>query len=145
MTKIVAALGITLLTALPAFGQTNGASDSFIRAHIQEIASGNPGAIADDYRPDAFLWWVGGPLDGVYRGAAIGATWKAFAASQGALEPTISSIVGASNPAGQTFVADVTYKGKSATLRVREVFLVRNGKLQDEIWQIAPQGPVVSS
>jgi hypothetical protein len=117
-----------------------GDAAAFVRAHIERIAAADPGPLASDYLPDAFLWWVGGPLNGAYSGGTIEATWKKFAA-QGKFDADVESLSEAANPAGATFVADVTYKGEKATLRVREVFLVRGDKLEDEIWQIAPKGP----
>jgi hypothetical protein len=115
---------------------------TFVQSHVANIASGNVAGLAADYRPEAFLWWVGGPLDGFYGSStAIAGTWKKFA-GQGPFKATIGPVTVAGNPAGQTVVADVTYAGPKATISVRQVMLVRAGHLQDEIWQIDPGGIV---
>jgi hypothetical protein len=134
-----ASLAVSISMSAPAFAQSD--PSSFAQAHVANIASGNAAALAADYRPDAFLWWVGGPLDGTYGGSsAISAVWTKFAAAQGTLKADITGMSIAANPNGQTVVADVVYSGPKASITVRQVMLVRGGHLQDEIWQISPKG-----
>jgi hypothetical protein len=122
-------------TAFPAVAQDD--PNAFVRAHVQKIASGDS-SLAADYRPDAFLWWVGGPLDGTYSGGSIGGVWTKFSAAQGTLTVDVSNVTVAANPKGQTVEADVLYHGAKGTLHIRQVVLLRQGHVQDEIWQIEP-------
>jgi hypothetical protein len=136
MKKLLAALVIVAASAatIPAQAQSDPAT--FARAHVQKIAAGDTAALASDYRSDAFLWWVGGPLDGSYTGPAIESVWKKFAAAQGTLQGDVSDVTVAANPSGQTVIANAIYRGDKGTLSIRQVILVRDGRVQDEIWQI---------
>jgi hypothetical protein len=49
----------------------------------------------------------------------------------------VSDIVVGTNSKGMTVTANVKFKGKK-TIPVRYVLAYRNGKIADEIWQIAP-------
>ena len=136
-----AALAATISAAGPAYAQSD--PSSFAQAHVANVAAGNASALAADYRPDAFLWWVGGPLDGTYGGAtAINAVWAKFSTSQGPLKADVTDVSVAANPNGQTIVADVVYTGAKGSISVRQVMLLRGGHLQDEVWQIAPNGVI---
>jgi hypothetical protein len=139
MKKLLASLVIAAAASaatIPAQAQSDPAA--FARAHVQKIAAGDTAALASDYRSDAFLWWVGGPLDGSYAGPAIESVWKKFAAAQGTLQGDVSDVTVAANPRGQTVIANATYRGDKGTLNIRQVMLVRGGRVQDEIWQIVP-------
>jgi hypothetical protein len=138
MKKLLAALVIAAASAatIPAQAQSDPAA--FVRAHVQKIAAGDTAALASDYRSDAFLWWVGGPLDGSYTGPAIESVWKTFASAQGTLQGDVSDVTVAANPRGQTVIANAIYRGDKGTLSIRQVILVRDGRVQDEIWQIVP-------
>lgn len=138
MKKKLTTLGLLVAvgyTTLPGASQEDPAA--FARAHFQKIATGDSD-LAADYRPDAMLWWVGGPLDGTYPGASIAGVWKKFNAAQGTLTADVANVSVSGNPKGKTVVADVVYRGDKGTLRVRQVVLLRQGSVQDEIWQIAP-------
>ncbi len=109
------------------------------RAHIEAVASGNVDVITASYGPDAVLEWVGGPLDGRYAAPdAIKTVWTKFAKANGPLMADIDHLQEAANPKGATVTADVVFKGKAA-IPVRYVLTYRDGKLVDEIWQIAPK------
>jgi len=52
------------------------------RAHLDAVAAGDLEALMRDYAEDAYMEWVGGPLDGRYRGKAeIRAVWQKFIAA----------------------------------------------------------------
>jgi hypothetical protein len=54
------------------------------RAHLDAVAAGDLEALMRDYADDAYMEWVGGPLDGRYRGKAeIRAVWQKFIAVNG--------------------------------------------------------------
>ncbi|MCK7498148.1 MAG: hypothetical protein MZW92_51250 [Comamonadaceae bacterium] len=59
------------------------AADS-AQLHFKAIGAGDVEQLARGYASDATLQWVGGPLDGVYRGNAdLRALWGKFATAQG--------------------------------------------------------------
>ncbi len=131
-----AALALALgAAAAPAFAMMT-APDA--QMHFKAVASGDVAAIMRQYAPDATLVWIGGPLDGSYSGTkAIQAVWDKFAQAGGKLGEKATDIVIGSNPKGMTVTANVEFSGKK-TLPVRYTLAYRNGKIVDEIWQVAP-------
>lgn len=106
--------------------------------HFRAIATGNLEQLAGEYSPDATLQWVGGPLDGVYSGAAkVNEVWTKFTKSQGELGRRVTVLQENANPRGATVTANVEFQGKAA-IKVRYVLTYRDGKIVNEIWQIDP-------
>jgi len=109
-------------------------------AHLKAVAAGNIESLMRDYAEDAYMDWVGGPLDGRYRGkTAIRAVWQKFIAqSEGQQRPArYGPISQQANPKGVTLEAAAEYGGKT-TVKVWHVLVYREGELATEIWQIAP-------
>jgi len=109
-------------------------------AHLKAVAAGNIESLMRDYAEDAYMDWVGGPLDGRYRGkTAIRAVWQKFIAqSEGQPRPArYGTITQQANPKGVTLEAAAEYGGKT-TVKVWHVLVYREGELATEIWQIAP-------
>jgi hypothetical protein len=112
--------------------------DALARAHIAAEANGDLAALHAQYRKDASLWWVGGPLDGLFEGSdEIDATWKKFAAL-GVKNASVEGIQITGNAQGTTVVVDVLFLKDQMPFRVREVLLYRDTLLWDEIWQNVP-------
>ncbi len=108
------------------------------RQHFDAIGEGKLEQLAEAYTADSRLYWIGGPLDGVYTGTeAIGTVWQKFTQSQGALKVTVDKLEEAANPKGATVTANVQFEGKQK-IKVRYVLTYRAGKLLAETWQIAP-------
>ncbi len=124
---------------LPRPAEAGPAADVAQR-RIAAIASGDVAALAAGYGPGATLEWVGGPLDGSYRGQALAGVWTRFAAAQGPLQGRITDLVESTNPRGQTVMASVVFSGR-ATVRVRYVLVLRNAQVVNEVWQIDPALP----
>lgn len=109
-------------------------------AHLQAVAAGDTEAIMRDYTEDAYLDWVGGPLDGRYRGkAAIREVWQKFAALNDGQPRAarVGKLTQQANPKGATFAAAAEYGGK-VPVKVWHVLVYRDGELATEVWQIAP-------
>lgn len=110
-------------------------------AHLEAIAAGDVDALMQAYGDDPFVEWVGGAIDGRYRGKeAIRAAWVKFMANNDHQPRTVvrSAWVQNANPTGVTLVANAEFTGK-AKVRIREVLVYRDGKLVTEIWQIDPK------
>jgi len=110
------------------------------RAHLDAIASGDLEALMQDYSDDAFFEWVGGPLDGRYRGKAeIRAVWqKWIAANGGKARPVARGKLAAfANPKGATVDTRAAYEG-TTPVKVWHALTYRDGQLATEVWQIAP-------
>jgi hypothetical protein len=110
------------------------------RAHLDAVASGNLDALMRDYADDAYMDWVGGPLDGRYHGkAAIKAVWEKFIAiNKGKPRPaTFGQLTSMANPKGTSVESKAEYGGV-LPLKVWHVLTYRDGVLDTEIWQIAP-------
>lgn len=132
--KSAALAAVLGLIAAPAFAKM--APDA--QMHFKAIASGKVSRIMSQYAPDATFLWVGGPLNGSYTGKkAIRSVWKKFSHAVGKTTEKTSDIVVGTNAKGMTVTADVKFIGKK-TIPVRYVLAYRNGKIVDEIWQIAP-------
>jgi len=109
-------------------------------AHLKAIAAGNVDALMADYADDAYMDWVGGPLDGRYRGKAeIREVWKKFvAANDGQPRPARTGKLSArTNPKGVSLETEAEYGGKTP-VKAWHGLVYRDGVLTTEIWQIAP-------
>lgn len=110
------------------------------RAHLEAIASGDIEALMRDYAPDAYMDWVGGPLDGRYQGeAAIRLVWKKFIAANDGQprQAEFSKLESYANPKGASIEASAIYGGKTP-VKVWHVLTYRDGVLMTELWQISP-------
>lgn len=122
-------------------GGPGHAPDPDTDPRLAAIAAGDVDALVAPYAPDAVLEWVGGPLDGSYRGAAeLRSVWTRFAGAQGPLEIAAAESAEHANPQGRTISTDVVFIGSSA-LRVHHVQTWRGDRLAHEIWQIDPGEP----
>lgn len=110
------------------------------QAHLNAIAAGNLDALMADYAEDVYMDWVGGPLDGRYRGkAAIREVWQKFIAiNDGKPRPVkFSKLESYANPKGISLEARAEYGG-AKPMKVWHLLVYRDGSLDTEIWQIAP-------
>jgi hypothetical protein len=110
------------------------------RAHLDAVAAGDLDGLMSGYADDAYLEWVGGPLDGRYRGKAeIRAVWQKFiAANAGKPRPASFGKLGAfSNARGTSLQARAEYGG-TVPVKVWHALTYREGDLTTEVWQIAP-------
>jgi ketosteroid isomerase-like protein len=110
------------------------------RAHLDAIASGDLETLMRDYADDACMEWVGGPLDGRYRGKEqIRVVWQKFiAVNEGKPRPVrLSKPQAYSNPRGASIEAKASYDGK-LPMKVWHVLTYREGELTTEVWHIAP-------
>ena len=108
--------------------------------HLKAIAAGDVEALMADYADDAYMDWVGGPLDGRYHGkASIREVWKKFAAANdGQPRPAkVSKLSGYGNPKGMSLEAEGEYGGKTP-LKAWHVMVYRDGMMTSELWTIAP-------
>ena len=132
---------LALLCSMAAVSAIAGPLDEKkAEAHLQAIATGDTDAIMRDYTEDAYLDWVGGPLDGRYRGKqAIREVWKKFAALNGGQPRTsrVAKMTQQANPKGATLTVAAEYSGKTL-VKVWHVLVYRDGELSTEVWQIAP-------
>ena len=109
-------------------------------AHLKAIAAGNIEGVMADYAEDAYLDWVGGPLDGRYRGRTeILQMWKKFFAANDGLprQARVGKLSAYANPKGASLEAEAEYAGKTP-VKAWQALVYRDGVLMTEIWQIAP-------
>jgi ketosteroid isomerase-like protein len=119
-------------------GYAGPLDEARVKARVAATARGDIDAIMADYTDDAVFQWVGGGLDGEYRGrAAIRGVWDKFKANQGEMQLTLGRVDSNTNPKGVTVSAFANYKGKME-VKVRQIFVYRDSKLAMEIWQIDP-------
>jgi len=110
------------------------------KAHLDAVAASDLDALMGDYTDDAYLEWVGGPLDGRYRGKEqIRAVWQKFIAiNDGKPRPVQRGALHAfSNPRGASVEARAAYDGK-VPVKVWHVQTYREGALTTEVWHITP-------
>jgi len=136
-----AGLALAALACLPAASSIAGPLDEAkARAHLDAVAAGDLDALMQDYADDAYLEWVGGPLDGRYRGKAeIRAVWQKFiAANAGKPRPaSFGKLVAFANAKGASVQQRADYGGQ-VPVKVWHVLSYREGTLTTEVWQIAP-------
>jgi ketosteroid isomerase-like protein len=135
---VVAACLLTKLFSLSALA--GPLDDARAKAHLQAIAAGDIDTVMRDYEADAYMDWIGGPLDGRYRSKAeIKAVWqKFFAANAGQPRPVrLSPLEANANAKGATIHAAAEYGG-TTPVKVWHALSYRDGSLTTEIWQIAP-------
>ena len=110
------------------------------KAHLDAVAAGDLAALMRDYADDAYMDWIGGPLDGRYHGkAAISAVWQKFIAAN-AGKPRSAKFgkpESFSNPKGTTVETKAEYGG-TTPVNVWHALTYRDASLTTEIWQIAP-------
>lgn len=130
----------SLLFGLIPIAQAGPLDEAKAKAHLQAVAAGDMDALMRDYPADAYMDWVGGPLEGRYRGKdAIGEVWKKFIASNhGKPRPAkLGKLESYGNPKGTSFAVAAEYGGEKP-VNVWHVLVYRDGELTTEIWQIAP-------
>lgn len=113
------------------------------KLHLAAVAAGDVDALMRDYNNDSSIEWVGGPLDGRYRGrAAIRELWRKFAAANQGKPRTATSgeFEIHSNPKGASIETTVEYGG-IVPVRVWHVLTYRDGSLAAELWQILAAKP----
>jgi ketosteroid isomerase-like protein len=115
-----------------------GPVEEAARKHFEAIGTGQVEAIMAQYADEAVLVWVGGPLDGVYVGAArLREVWSRFSRNA-PLTVSVARLEESANDKGATVTANVQFQGKN-TIKVRYVLVYRDGKLVNEVWQIDPK------
>lgn len=135
VSTIAAGLALSVALVAPALA---GPGADLADAHFKAIAAGDVAAVTSAYGKGSVFQWVGGPLDGDYRGKdAIAGVWKKFTKAQGKLKIDVSDVKENANPKGVTVSANVKFTGK-ATIPVRYVLTWREGVLVNEVWQIDP-------
>lgn len=139
----VAATILLLATAQTSFA--GPLDEAQAKAQSQAIAAGDLEGMMKDYAEDAYLDWVGGPLEGRYHGkAVIREVWQKFiAANAGKPRPAkFGKLESYANPKGSSLEQAVEYGG-TTPVKVWHVRVYRDGSLTTEIWQIAPGIQVV--
>jgi len=143
MKKLALWLGACLWPLLAAAGPLDERAADL---HLKAIAAGDVDAVMKAYGDDPWMDWVGGPLDGRYRGAdALRQLWTKFAASNENQPRTLQRtvITQNANPKGVTLSATAEYVGKTMTVRVHHVLVYRDARLVSEVWQIDPNAALV--
>jgi ketosteroid isomerase-like protein len=110
------------------------------RAHLAAIAASDLEGLMRDYADDAYMEWVGGPLDGRYRGKdQIRLVWQKFiTVNEGKPRPVkLGKPQAYANPRGASIEARAAYDGK-LPMKVWHVLTYREGELTTEVWHIAP-------
>jgi hypothetical protein len=130
---LAAALAVTLSSAA---AQAGPAAD-LVQSRIRAIASGDVAAIVADYGRGAQLHWVGGPLDGTYKGVRLREVWSKFSKANAPLQASVGAVTESANPKGATASVPVVFTAKGA-IKVRYAVTVRDGRVVSETWQIDP-------
>ncbi|PKM46414.1 MAG: hypothetical protein CVV05_01680 [Gammaproteobacteria bacterium HGW-Gammaproteobacteria-1] len=138
MLRHLSAVFLLLATTAPALA--GPLDEARAKTHLNAIADSDLEVLMRDYADDAYMDWVGGPLDGRYTGkAAIRALWEKFiAANDGKPRPVkVGEFEDYANSTGVSIVAEAEYGGMKP-VKVWHLFVYRDGVLTTEIWQVAP-------
>ena len=139
---LIARIALSLILVCLAGAAAAGPLEAAMaNAHMKAVAGGDIDGVLSHYAEDATLYWIGGPLDGVYKGTAqIREVWTKFAKANDG-EPrsaTFGKLEQNANPNGATLMVSAEYGGK-IPVKTRHVQVYRDGKLVNEIWQIDPR------
>jgi hypothetical protein len=140
MFRVLTLLACTVWIAFSAAVHAGPLDEAKARAHLQAVAAGDHDNVMRDYADDAYLDWVGGPLDGRYRGKdAIAEVWKKFLANNGGRPrpAKFGKLEAYGNPKGTSLEVPAEYGGEKP-VKVWHVLTYRDGLLATEIWQISP-------
>jgi ketosteroid isomerase-like protein len=131
---------LILLSAIAQPSLAGPLDEAKAKAHLDAVAAGDLNTLMRDYADDAYMDWIGGPLDGRYRGkSAISAVWRKFiAANGGKPRPAkFRKLQSYANPEGTSVETTAEYGG-TTPVKVWHVLVYRDGGLTSEIWQISP-------
>jgi hypothetical protein len=134
-------MALVALACLPGASAVAGPLDEAkARAHLDAVAAGDLEALMQDYADDAYMEWVGGPLDGRYHGKAeIRAVWQKFIAANAGKprSANFGKLVSFANAKGASVQQRADYGGQ-VPVKVWHALTYRDGGLTTEVWQIAP-------
>jgi len=140
MLRFVLIAAGSVLFGLAPIAHAGALDEAKAKAHLDAVAASDLDALMRDYPDDAYMDWVGGPLDGRYRGkAAIREVWKKFIAANGG-KPRPAKLgkrESYSNSQGTSIAVAAEYGGEKP-VKVWHVLTYRDGQLATEIWHIAP-------
>jgi ketosteroid isomerase-like protein len=135
-------IGVSVLLAVLAGTAAAGPlEEAMASAHMKAVAGSDVDGVVSQYADDATLYWIGGPLDGIYKGPAqIREVWTKFvkANDNQPRSATFGKLEQSANANGATLIATAEYGGK-IPVKTRHVQVYRDGKLVNEIWQIDPR------
>lgn len=140
MIRFMSIIACSLLFGLLQVAQAGPLDEAKAKAHLKAAADSDMDGLMRDYTADAYMDWVGGGLDGRYRGKeAIGEVWKKFIANSGGKPrpAKFGKLESFSNPKGTSIGIAAEYGGEKP-VKVWHVLTYRDGELATEIWQIAP-------
>lgn len=133
-------MALALLAGMTPLAHGGPLDEAKAKAHLQAVAAGDLETLMRDYADDVYMDWVGGPLDGRYRGKAeIRSVWQKFIAANGGKPRAarFSTLDAYANAKGTSVEASAEYSGTPA-VKVWHVLTYRDGELTTEVWQIAP-------
>jgi hypothetical protein len=111
--------------------------EALARVHWTDIAQDNLSATMSQYAPSATLDWIGGPLNGTYKGdQAIKGVWDKFFGAQGMMSTQVSGLKESNSYGRATVTATVVFKGK-ATVTVQYTLVYEKGQIVSEVWKVA--------
>jgi len=144
MLHLVRPLLFLAACCLPAYAFAGPLDERAAEAHLKAIAAGDVDGVMKAYGDEPYMDWIGGPLDGRYRGTeALRELWKKFAAANDNQPRPLqrTTITQNGNPKGVTLTVTAEYGGKTI-VRTHQVLVYRDLKLVSEIWQIDPSAPL---
>lgn len=105
-------------------------------AYFNAISGGNAETIASFYADDAEFHWIGGPLDGKYKGKTkIKGVWEKFSQAAGKIDHEVLELSESANGKTSTVTARVMFKADSE-VPVKFIMVYKDGKIASEVWQV---------
>lgn len=133
---IFSGLVLVLAAGMATAGWAAVRPQEMARAHWAAIAKNDLHTTMKGYSRRAVLDWVGGPLNGKYRGpAAIAKVWKKFFKAQGPLAVTVRDLKERRHAGRQIVTARTIFKGRKS-IPVNYTLVYRSGRLLSETWKI---------
>lgn len=113
------------------------AAKSMVLKHWTAVANRNVQKLGNEYASDAVIAWVGGPLNGTYKGQkSIDNLWSKFANATSPMRFQVKQVsydVSANRPAVNE---DVVLSAGSKSIRVDSTLVYSNNKIVAEVWKV---------
>jgi hypothetical protein len=118
--------------------QTASASTGTLRAeaYFDAISGGNVATVASFYADEAEIYWIGGPLSGVYTGKGqITDLWQKFSDAAGEIYHKVLEVSESKYGSRSTVTARVSFIGPKE-VPVKFLLVFEDGKIINQIWQV---------
>lgn len=113
------------------------AAKALVLAHWTQVANRDVQNLANEYANHAVIAWVGGPLNGTYKGlSAINGLWSKFASATAPMRFQVTSVSYDLSKTHPTVREDVKLMAGKKAIKVDSTLVYDKKKIMTEIWKV---------